>query len=221
MAWLGQWIGHGHSTPWLYARLRVILLVNIPREGLTRRLRSSIWQVHRMCRTHTMNLSKLVIAWRTSCTKQKKTKTNAKARAENDVQMTNHKGGLSDSIPINSYIAVVGVHTTLWAFVALYLPRTTLTEWEEQQLSSRDRPQHPFLVALTQNPTWTLGCICLGAGLVQSWWAGRVKRWSLDLFIRGTEEEKRMQRAKFYESNKVIVRLFRLTMNSFLFLILK
>jgi phosphatidylinositol glycan class F len=118
--------------------------------------------------------------------------------------LTNDKEGLA----INSYIAVVGVHTTLWAFTALYLPRTTLTnstEWHSpQQLSSRDRPQHPFLVALTQNPTWTLACICLGAGLVQSWWAGQVKRWSLDLFIQGTKDEKRMQRA-FHDSNKLIM----------------
>ena len=120
----------------------------------------------------------------------------------------------TDSIPINSYIAVVGVHASLWAFTALYLPRTTFTnglkntEWNSsQQLSSRDRPQHPFLVALTQNPTWTLACICLGAGLVQSWWAGRVRRWWLELFIQGqgTQEEKRVQRA-FHDSKKLTVR---------------
>ena len=117
-----------------------------------------------------------------------------------------------ESIPINSYIAVVGVHTSLWTFTALYLPRTTLinglknTEWDSsQQLSSRDRPQHPFLVALTQNPTWTLACICIGAALVQSWWAGQVKRWWLDLFIQGTQEEKRIQRA-FYDRKKLTVR---------------
>ena len=117
-----------------------------------------------------------------------------------------------ESIPINSYIAVVGVHTSLWAFTALYLPRTTLinglknTEWDSsQQLSSRDRPQHPFLVALTQNPAWTLACICIGAGLVQSWWAGQVKRWWLDLFIQGTQEEKRIQRA-FHDRKKLTVR---------------
>jgi GPI ethanolamine phosphate transferase 2/3 subunit F len=122
----------------------------------------------------------------------------------------NSKAGLADSsIPINSYIAVVGVHTTLWAFTALYLPRTNLTnspEWDSsQQLSSRDRPQHPFLVALTRNPTWTLACICIGASLVQSWWAGQVNRWWLDLSIQGTEEEERTQRA-FHDSRKLTVR---------------
>lgn len=119
---------------------------------------------------------------------------------------------LANSIPINSYIAVVGVHTTLWAFTGLYLPRTTFTsgpdtKWNSsQQLSSRDRPQHSFLVALTVNPTWTLACICLGAGIVQSWWAGQVKRWWLDLSIQGTDEEKRIQRA-FHDSKKLTVRV--------------
>jgi phosphatidylinositol glycan class F len=129
----------------------------------------------------------------------------------------------TDSIPINSYIAVVGVHTSLWTFTALYLPRTTFanglknTEWD-QQLSSRDRPQHPFLVALTQNPTWTLTWICLGAGLVQSWWAGRVRRWWLDLSIQGTQEEKRLQRA-ILDRKKLTVRLH--TIHQKLFCILK
>jgi len=55
---------------------------------------------------------------------------------------------------------------------------------------------------LTQNPTWTLACICLGAGLVQSWWARQVRRWWLDLYIQGTVEEKRMQGA-FHDSKRL------------------
>ena len=121
----------------------------------------------------------------------------------------------ANSIPINAYITVVGVHTTLWAFTGLYIPRTTFidgltnTKWDfSQQLSSRDRPQHPFLVALTLNPTWTLASICVGAGIVQSWWAGQVRQWWLDLSIQGTEEEKRMEKA-LYDSKKLRVRVQR------------
>ena len=75
-----------------------------------------------------------------------------------------------------------------------------------QQLSSRDRPQHPFLAPLTLNPTWTLACICVGASIVQSWWAGQIRHWWLDLSIQGTDEEKRMQRA-FHDSKKLMVRV--------------
>jgi hypothetical protein len=69
------------------------------------------------------------------------------------------------------------------------------------------------MVALTQNPTWTLACICLGAGLVQSWWARQVRRWWLDLVIQGsTQEEKRMQSA-FHDSKKWTVRITTMNQN--------
>lgn len=125
-------------------------------------------------------------------------------------QRLHNRLSMTTAINLNSYIAVVGVHTSLWTFTALYLPRTSLTngntEWDSsQQLSSRDRPQHPFMVALTQNPTWTLACICLGAGLVQTWWARQVRRWWLDLVLQGTQEEKRIQ-SVFHNSKNLTVR---------------
>lgn len=139
--------------------------------------------------------------------------TNSKSKSKAKKEQLRSNPKTYYSIPINGYIAVVGVHTTLWAFTALFLPRTTLmnglekTKWDSsQQLSSRDRPQHPFLVALTLNPTWTLACICIGAGIVQSWWAGQIRRWWLDLSIQGTEEETRIQRA-FHDSKKLTVRV--------------
>ncbi|KAF9045283.1 GPI biosynthesis protein family Pig-F-domain-containing protein, partial [Panaeolus papilionaceus] len=107
-----------------------------------------------------------------------------------------------------SYFSVVGVHTTLWAFTALYLPRSTFLSdittpgWDQSQLSSRDRPQHPFLEALTRNPTSTLACICAGALLLQGWWAGWLRDLWLEMNLRGTEDEKRVQRAQ-YQSKKV------------------
>jgi len=56
---------------------------------------------------------------------------------------------------------------------------------------------------LTLNPTWTLACICVGASIVQSWWAGKIRHWWLDLSIQGTDEEKRMQKA-FHDSKKLM-----------------
>ncbi|PPQ67836.1 hypothetical protein CVT24_003142 [Panaeolus cyanescens] len=111
------------------------------------------------------------------------------------------------TLPV-SYFSVVGVHTTLWAFTALYLPRSTFLtdittpEWDESQLSSRDRPQHPFLEALTRSPTSTLVCICAGALLLQGWWAGWLRDLWLEMNLRGTEDERRVQRAS-YRNKKV------------------
>ncbi|KIM41241.1 hypothetical protein M413DRAFT_445279 [Hebeloma cylindrosporum] len=111
--------------------------------------------------------------------------------------------GPNDAAPwsTTSYISTVCVHTTLWVFVALYLPRSISlinlenSEWDRVQVSSRDRPQHPFLEALTAHPTWTLFSICLGGTILQSWWAGWTRDWWLKLGIRGTSDEKRMERA--------------------------
>jgi len=80
-------------------------------------------------------------------------------------------------LPGYSYIPVVGVHATLLAFNALFLPRTTFLQEltgvsvNSAQLSSLDRPQHPFLEPLTLNPLMTTLYICFGAAILQSWWS--------------------------------------------------
>lgn len=120
-----------------------------------------------------------------------------------------------ESLPMTSYISVVGVHTTLWSFVALYLPRNQLlgdlknSTWDDTPVSSRDRPQHPFLDALTVNPTATLLYICLGAVVLQSWWAGYLRDWWLRLGVRGTEEERKteialLNRQKLSVRNRIL-----------------
>ncbi len=89
-------------------------------------------------------------------------------------------------IQVSSYISVVGMHTTLWAFTALCLPRTsflftiTTPAWDPVQLSSRDHPQHPFFEPLTLNPTHTLAWFVVGAAFLQSWWAGWLRQWWSD-----------------------------------------
>ncbi|KDR76870.1 hypothetical protein GALMADRAFT_155582 [Galerina marginata CBS 339.88] len=122
-------------------------------------------------------------------------------------------GFFSQSLSMTSYISVVGVHTTLWSFVALYFPRAqflgglTGSEWDKTQISSRDRPQHPFLEALTVNPTSTLLYICIGAVVLQSWWAGWIRDWWLRLGVRGTEDERRTEIA-FLDRQKLSISLF-------------
>jgi len=113
---------------------------------------------------------------------------------------------LSDSFPI-SYISVVGVHISLWTFAALCLPRTsflftfTTPEWDPVQLSSRDHPQHPFFEALTLSPTHTLAWLTVGAAFLQSWWAGWLRQWWLEIVIQGSDSERKIGRAR-YEHQK-------------------
>ncbi|KAF9484298.1 hypothetical protein BDN70DRAFT_989748 [Pholiota conissans] len=115
-------------------------------------------------------------------------------------------------LSMTGYFSIVGVHTTLWVFVAFYLPRTAVLsdlaapKWGEAQISSRDRPQHPFLEPLTRNPTATLFYICAGAIVLQSWWGGWMREWWLQLGIQGTEEEKRTEKATYDRQKMTITR---------------
>ncbi|KAJ3565995.1 hypothetical protein NP233_g7286 [Leucocoprinus birnbaumii] len=104
-------------------------------------------------------------------------------------------------LPGNSYIPVVGVHATLLLFNALFLPRTTFMQdltgvrVDPSQLSSLDRPQHPFLEPLTLNPLTTIAYVCLGAAALQTWWAGYMREWWSLTVIAGSENEKRIEKA--------------------------
>jgi len=110
---------------------------------------------------------------------------------------------LPETVPVSSFISVVTVHTTLWAFAALCLPRTsflftfTTPPWDPVQLSSRDHPQHPFFEALTLNPTHTLAWLAVGAAFLQSWWAGWLRQWRIEMVTQGTDAERRIERARY------------------------
>ncbi|KAJ7704504.1 GPI biosynthesis protein family Pig-F-domain-containing protein [Mycena rosella] len=101
--------------------------------------------------------------------------------------------------PFASYTSVVGVHTTLLAFATLFLPRTTeflAPLVDSSTLTSKDRPQHPFLDALTLNPAVTLACICVGAAVLQSWWGGWVRAWGIDFALQSSSLERQIDRAR-------------------------
>ncbi|KAJ7608422.1 GPI biosynthesis protein family Pig-F-domain-containing protein [Roridomyces roridus] len=97
-----------------------------------------------------------------------------------------------DFFPFARYTSIVGVHTTLLGFTTLFLPRTTdvpILEFlkptiDESQLTSRDRPQHPFLDALTLSPVATLAWICIGVVVLQGWWGSWMRSWSIDLALQ-------------------------------------
>jgi phosphatidylinositol glycan class F len=114
--------------------------------------------------------------------------------------------------PFGQYTSVVGVHSTLLAFTALFLPRTTFfLEFttpvpDEALMTSRDRPQHPFLVPLTLSPISTLLCICLGVLVLQAWWGGWIRNWAIDNELVGSNDEKRIDKA-LIQKQRVTVRV--------------
>ena len=96
--------------------------------------------------------------------------------------------------PLAQYISLVGVHTTLLCFTALFLPRTPLLEltspyFDPAAQTSRDRPQHPFLEALTRSPVATVGSICVGVGVLQVWWGTWMRRWWINYHMGKGERE--------------------------------
>lgn len=105
-------------------------------------------------------------------------------------------GSGTSFFPFAQYTSIVGVHTTLLAFTALFLPRTTFLlkamrpSTDEVFVTSRDKPQHPFLEALTLSPTSTLLCICGGVCVLQAWWGGYVRNWAIDYSLVGSDDDK-------------------------------
>ena len=100
--------------------------------------------------------------------------------------------------PVSRFISLAGVHTLLLFFSALYLPRSSyLLSAVPEQVSSRDKPQHPFLRPITADPLLTLLWLCVGAVAVQASWSGWLKREeeSARLALFGEDDEAKLKRA--------------------------
>lgn len=97
--------------------------------------------------------------------------------------------------PWARYVSIVGVHTALLGFVALFMPRVPSTVLLGS-ISATGTPPAPakFLDALTDDPTLTLAWILVGLVALQGWWAGWVRQWSNEYAIEGTDTEKMLER---------------------------
>ncbi|KAG7096029.1 hypothetical protein E1B28_006710 [Marasmius oreades] len=95
--------------------------------------------------------------------------------------------------PFGRYTGIVGVHTSLLLYILLFLPRSTkgwlVDDETEMRIkftsTSRDRPQHPFLEAITVDPAITVATVCVGVGVVQAWWGWFVRGWWVDFSVWG------------------------------------
>lgn len=111
-------------------------------------------------------------------------------------------------MPMTNYLSAVGMHTSLLAFSALYLPQSTLLQ--ELPFPFEDVPQslpHTPLEVVTARPTLTLFSLCLGAILLQTWWSNWLRNWWIDSMIEGGAEIKAREK-KFFTRKRSMVRLF-------------
>ena len=118
----------------------------------------------------------------------------------------------ADLFPLSKFYSLLGVHTSLLIFVAVYLPRTSYISTPiPEQASSRDRPQHPFLRPLTADTFLTLLWLCGGAAAVQASWATWLKKETEDARVKERGEnndEARLKRAAGFDKDKLEVRIF-------------
>ncbi|KAH8112802.1 PIG-F-domain-containing protein [Phellopilus nigrolimitatus] len=113
------------------------------------------------------------------------------------IHSTRTMSSSSPSFPISRFSSLLGVHTTLLLFTALYLPRSSfLLSPLPPQASSRDRPQHAFIRPLTADPQLTLIWLCVGVGVVQASWATwmKIEHENARLEMFGDDAESRVER---------------------------
>lgn len=94
--------------------------------------------------------------------------------------------------PFARYTSIVGVHTSLLAFTSLFLPRTSLSSLlRASALENEDQAPRDVLTALTKNPLLTVTWICVGASVLQVWWATWLQRWHLNtqIVVKGDADE--------------------------------
>ena len=91
--------------------------------------------------------------------------------------------------PFARYVSIVGVHTSLLAVVALFMPRVPTSVINSVSASPRG-----FMDPLTDDPKLTLTWILVGLVALQGWWAGWVRQWSNEYSINGTDTEKMLER---------------------------
>ena len=95
--------------------------------------------------------------------------------------------------PFARYTGIVGVHTSLLTFAALFLPSTSLysiiSPWTPTPEGEKRNPMR----ALTENPLQTVAWICAGALLLQGWWASWVRAWYVDARERKKDSTEELQ----------------------------
>ncbi len=102
----------------------------------------------------------------------------------------------NDNSPIPSPSIYLSLHLTLsflLIFSFLFLPRTSIYLYSPSpsppllQKSSLDRPEHPFLTAITANPIGTMIWVNVGIWVCMTWWGGWLKVWWREEKIRKGE----------------------------------
>lgn len=80
--------------------------------------------------------------------------------------------------PYARYTSLVGVHASLLAFTAIFLPRSAFADFSSPAAAAQKRKDP--LVLMTESPARSLAWMCLGCLVLQLWWAGWIREWRLE-----------------------------------------
>lgn len=126
-------------------------------------------------------------------------KSNLKPQQTNIPQDKPAKGPPIDSIPFAKYTSIAGVHSSLLLFTALFLPQTSISAILDGQNFSQIGKRRDVGRILTEDPPRTLAWICLGAFILQAWWAGWVRGWLFDskITVLGDNADGKLRRREW------------------------
>jgi hypothetical protein len=95
------------------------------------------------------------------------------------------------TLPLPQYLANQGVLTCLLLASALWLPQTTRFQISPVKRTSTDRPEPPFLAAITADPAKTMLCGLAGVMTCMLWWTPTLRSWWST--HKATERQERVQ----------------------------
>ncbi|CCM01984.1 uncharacterized protein FIBRA_04058 [Fibroporia radiculosa] len=113
-------------------------------------------------------------------------KTTKATPAKSSPPVQTQASSPDEFFPFARYISATGVHACLLAFTALVLPRTSPSfvahfapSWH-QNAEPADFSLQGTLSLLTRSPVRTVLWTCVGAAVLQAWWASCLQEWLLE-----------------------------------------
>jgi hypothetical protein len=88
---------------------------------------------------------------------------------------SDHEAG--PTLPLPEYLAKQGVLTCLLLFSTLLLPQTSWFKVAPVTPTSTDRPEPPFMAAMTGDPAKTMLCSIAGVITCMLWWTPTLRAW--------------------------------------------
>ena len=139
----------------------------------------------------------------------KKSKT---APSEGAVTSTSINKPSEVFFPFARYTSVAGVYTSLLAFSALILPRTSISSLmyvspsassDGEATTDRTMPRDGIQL-LTESPVRTVAWICIGSLVLQAWWSSWLRSWSLESrpFAKGEKDTGEQTERKFKQKQE-------------------